>query len=301
MKTKKSKNIIIIFAIISIVIIVILLALLAIIKNNTKNEENESNNNFNKEFIVDANNKKREKTESKLVEANDYNTFSIQAVTEESLLNKYMEDYRYNAIYHIQDSYNTLNQDYKEKRFENIEKYKEYLKDREETIRTMKLSKYQINKYDTYEQYICLDQYDNYYIFNKYPNMSYNVILDTHTIDLPQFTEKYKKSNDGEKAGLNIEKFIDAINQKDYEFAYNVLDNTFKENNFPNLSEFEKFIKENFYEKNQIEHLGAQKDEYIIYKIKIINKESNEQESKNLTIIMQLKDNTDFVMSFNFD
>jgi hypothetical protein len=46
--------------------------------------------------------------------------------------------------------------------------------------------------------------------------MDYKLILDEYTIDLPEFTEKYKKAAPQEKVGMNIEKIISAINNKDY-------------------------------------------------------------------------------------
>ena len=304
MNNKISKNIIIIGAIITVLIIVIIISLLMLLNSKNHNTENTYNTaNYNEEYVVDANNKKRpEKKVSELVEENKYNTFTIQAVTEEKLLSKYLEDYKYNAINHIEDAYNLLDKEYKEKRFGNIQEYEKYLNSRQEIMENMQLNKYQINKYDTYEQYICLDQYENYYIFNKLPNMSYTVILDTYTIDLPQFTEKYNDSNDGEKAGLNIEKFIESINQKDFEYAYNVLDDSFKiNNNMSSLNDFENYVKNNFFERNKVGHISAERDNnYIIYKAKIIDK-SLDKESKMLNVIMQLKEDTDFVMSFSFE
>ena len=60
----------------------------------------------------------------------------------------------------------------------------------------------------------------------------YSVVLDTYTIDLPEFIEKYNSANEKTKVGLNIQKVFDAINNEDYEYVYNKLDNTFKQTNF---------------------------------------------------------------------
>lgn len=51
--------------------------------------------------------------------------------------------------------------------------------------------------------------------------MNFTVILDTYTIDLPEFTEKYTKASDEEKVLLNIQKGFTAINDKDYRYVYN--------------------------------------------------------------------------------
>ena len=127
--------------------------------------------------------------------------------------------------------------------------------------------------------------------------MNFAVILDTYTIDLPEFTEKYTKASDEEKVLLNIQKCFTAINDKDYRYVYNKLDNTFKANNFKTLADFEKYINANFFEKNKISASNARKQsEVYLYDIKISNIDGTSSITK--TFVMQLKENTDFVMSF---
>mgnify|MGYP000081844256 CR=1 FL=1 len=46
-----------------------------------------------------------------------------------------------------------------------------------------------------------------------------------------EFIEKYNSANEKTKVGLNIQKVFDAINNEDYEYVYNKLDNTFKQTN----------------------------------------------------------------------
>ena len=165
MNNKRMNKIIITCIIVSSCFICMIITLLIILNSKNKIENNTT---YNQERTVDPKNKKpAEKKKSELVEENQYNKFTIQAVTEESLLNKYIEDFKYNALNHLEDSYNSLDKEYREKRFGNIEKYEKYINSRQDIIKNMLLRKYQINKYDEYEQYICLDQYENYYIFNR--------------------------------------------------------------------------------------------------------------------------------------
>ena len=49
---------------------------------------------------------------------------------------------------------------------------------------------------------------------------NYEVVLDTYTIDLPEFLEKYNKNSDEIKCGMNIQKLFDAINDEDYSYVY---------------------------------------------------------------------------------
>lgn len=312
MNNRISRKVIIVCATITIVIIAIIIYLLVLInsksgvtkKSNINiNDNNNQSTSYRKDSGAKADYKQLSETkQSGQINKNNHNDFTIQAVTEEKLLSKYLEDYQYNAINHIEDAYNSLDKEYREKRFDNLKKYEEYLNDRQEIIKNIKLSKYQINKYENYEQYICIDLNDNYYIFNKFSNMKYSILLDTYTTNLPQFIERYNTASEGEKVGLNIEKFINALNEKDYQFSYNVLDETFKANNMPNLNEFENYVRNNFFEKNSIEHLSAEREgDYIIYKTRLTDKNLRNQDIKNFTIIMKLLENTDFVMSFSFE
>ena len=76
----------------------------------------------------------------------------------------------------------------------------------------------------------------------------YSVILDTYTVDLKDFTDKYNSADVSTKVGMNVEKVIEAINDKDYRYVYNKLDETFR-NTIRNLVEShippENYLTEN--------------------------------------------------------
>ena len=130
--------------------------------------------------------------------------------------------------------------------------------------------------------------------------MYYNLILDTYTIDLPQFLEKYNKANSIEKCGYNIQKCIEAINNKDYRYVYNKLDEEFKNNNYQLQEQFENIIKEKLFNSNKVSNASINNEgNTYIYNITVQDIE-NENNTQNMTIIMQLKEGTDFVMSFSF-
>ena len=164
----------------------------------------------------------------------------------------------------------------------------------------MELEQYQVNSYDDYTQYVCIDQNGKYYIFNETAIMNFELILDTYTVDIPQFTEQYNNSTDSEKVLLNIQKVFSAINDGDYNYVYNKLDSTFRQNNFPTLESFENYIIENFYENNSIGYSNYQTSgDLHIYVISITNADDGTSITLEKNFIMQLFDGTDFVMSFN--
>ena len=224
-------------------------------------------------------------------------------ITEQEKVKLYFDDYITKAIYYSEEAYNNINEEYKSKKYDTIEKYKTYLNENRQTLLNSEqkgIKSYAVKKYADYEQYVCVDNYDNYYIFNVQGAMSYNIILDTYTVDLPQFVEKYNKASDKEKAILNIKKIFQAINLKDYNYVYNKLDTDFKNRYFKQESEFEKFADSNFFSKNEItikEYEQIQNTH--VFTVSVKNAEDKNANTKDKKIIMQLKEGTEYVMSFS--
>ncbi len=295
------KNKKIILGIIIVISIIILLSVTICILNFKKGEETENRVNTEQEYIVRGENTKIEEKESSIIAKNDFNIFSIKGVREEDLLNQFLQAYLYEALNHVEEAFSLLNEEYRNAKFGNVSEYAEYVNNKREEMRNAELKKYASNDREEYKEYICVDQYNNYYIFYVKENMEYSVILDTYTIDLPEFLEKYNKAEDEQKVGYNIEKFVSAINEEDYKYAYNVLDESFKQKNMPTQADFEKFVKDNFYANNTVEHNDVEKQgNLFVYTITLKNA-NNESEQKELTVIMKLEEETDFVMSFSIN
>ena len=233
--------------------------------------------------------------EHEKIEKNQYNIYKMTPISKNSTAERYFNIFLENLKYDMQKSYELLDTQYKQNKFKNINEYIQYVQNNK--LQENAIKSYNVYTYDDYNQYVCIDNQDRYYIFNEKGIMNFTVILDTYTIDLPEFTEKYTKASDEEKVLLNIQKCFTAINDKDYRYVYNKLDNTFKANNFKTLADFEKYINANFFEKNKISASNARKQsEVYLYDIKISNIDGTSSITK--TFVMQLKENTDFVMSF---
>ena len=234
------------------------------------------------------------------IEENSYNTFSYEIVSEETYITQMFNEFKTDMMYDYESAYERLNQEYKEKKFETYEEFETYAKENIRNSIIMQLSQYQVNSYDDYTQYVLVDQNEKYYIFNETGVMQYTVILDTYTIDLPQFTEQYNNATDAEKVLLNIQKVFLAINDGDYNYVYNKLDNTFKANNFPTLESFETYMTQNFYQNNSVSYYNYQTSgDLHIYEVSITNTDDGNSSTITKNFIMQLGDGTDFVMSFN--
>lgn len=193
------------------------------------------------------------KLPSNEIKDNIYNNFSFKNITEEDMVVYYLNEIKDTILYDIEASYNKLDSNYKQNKFMNIEEYKSYINKNLSKIYSAKVQKYDIKKYKDYTQYICIDQNEKYYVINETHLGEYSVILDTFTIDLPEYVEKYNNSKGSQKVAFCIDKFIKNINDENYRLAYTMLSQGFKSNYFKTLSSFENYVKQNFLGKDQIE------------------------------------------------
>lgn len=265
--------------------------------------------------------------EERKIQRTQFNELKQITLSKEEIATKYFKNYIYQALHDQEKAYSSLDEEYKKAKYAGVQEYKQYISNKQEQLISMDiysikkqedfateeeyakyitnlkqrgLNKYAVTQENDYTQYVCVDDYGNYYIFKETAPMQYAVILDTYTIDLPEFKEKYTNATAEQKVLLNIQKFFEAINNKDYKYAYHKLDNTFKANNFTGLEQFENYIKTNFFEQNKLAANEAeiQGDNYL-YKITISDATSQDKNTVTKTFVMQLKEGTDFVMSFS--
>jgi len=233
------------------------------------------------------------------IKANENNKFKYTNVTDDSIAKMYFSNYIKNAIYDTELAYDYIDREYKQKRFPTLEEYKEYIDKNKETLKTLALEKYQINDKESYNEYVCVNSRGGYYIFKETDVMQYTILLDTYTVNIPEFTEKYDKANEQMKVAYNIEKIITAINNYDFEYVYEKMDKIFRENNFSTLEAFEEKTEFLFFDKNSVEYNEYEKKGNThIYNITLKDYNGEIEHKDNIQIYMQLKDNYDFVFSF---
>lgn len=139
-------------------------------------------------------------------------------------------------------------------------------------------------------------QTGDYYIFKQTGVMEFSLILDTYTIDLPEYIEKYNKSQDEQKVAFCIDKFMKNVNDENYTLAYSMLSNGFKNNYFKTQNEFENYAKQYLLGKSiTFEEIKNEADIYI-YKVKL-TKNGQPAQSKNFNV--KLGSRTNFELSFN--
>ena len=254
------------------------------------------------------------------IQPKKFNIFKNAFVTEEETIKAYFENYIQKAIYYPEEAYNQLDEDYSKNRFGSFKNFEKYLQENrwkiesldiysakdeqdfetiDEYVEYMKnyqlkdLSKYQVKRYNNYTIYTCIDDYGDYYIFKVKGAMDYTVLLDEYTVDMPEFIEKYNTSTAIEKASLNVNKFLKAIENKDYTYAYNKLDETFKENYLKTENIFKLYVSStNWIKYEEIQSVNVEEKNGLYI---CIVKTKSEKAKK---FVMKLEDGLDFVMSF---
>lgn len=237
---------------------------------------------------------------TKSIELNNYNKFNFIPMNEKDIVIEYFNLYKSMMLNNVEKAYELLQKEYREKRFGSIQAFKKYIEDNKKDITSREIKSYLINRYEEYTEYVLKDQYDNLYIIKETDIMKYTVTLDTYTLEQEKFNTTYIKATNREKVSMNIGKFFDMINSKDYKTAYELLSEGFKENKFKTENSFQEYIKETLYSYNNIK-LVKFSDEIsgvYTYYIEVYNKEDEKSPKIKMNIIMQLLEETEFVMSF---
>ena len=281
---------------------------------------------INKEVFDGYINNQGSKLATSPIEKNNYNTQEDVTVSEKNVLDKYFDNYIYELMYRPEEAYSRLNEEYRTAKFTDYNDFLNYINVHNSEIVQMDIKSaktledfatedeyneymanyelkginlYKIEEKEEYKQYICIDDFGNYYIFRENGVNDYDILLDTYTIDLPEFLEKYNNSNRKDKVLYNVQKIVDALNTKDYRYVYNKMDETFRNNNYKTLEEFEQYIQNSIFEKNTVGYTNyAESGDISTVDLKLQDKTEREDGIYTMTVAMQLKEGTDFVMSF---
>ena len=277
---EKYKKIIIVVLIVLIITIGIMLSLMLTVKDN--------------ESIDATNEMQNAQTNTNPYDRENYEGYEFQTVIVNTvtLARLYLEDIKTDLLYNTEAAYEKLNNEYKQARFPTLESFQEYVEQNRERINSITISSYQrFAKEDGTDGYqlVVIDTNNNYYIFNVTAVMQYDVLLDVYTVDVPMFIEQYNESTDAEKAALNLQKVFSAINNKDYEYIYNKLDSTFKQNNFPTLADFEAYAENTFYDNNSVGYTNYQTSGNLhIFELNITDRSNATSPAITKNFIMQL-------------
>lgn len=236
----------------------------------------------------------------KVIEKNNYNSFVYSKETEEDMAKEYINRFRMNLTYDSSYIYNNLDKEYSQARFGSYNDFKSYIEENKLELNKIKMKEYIVNYYDDYIEYVCKDQYDNLYIFNEMLPMSFTLKLDTYTITTDKFKSTYAVATDKNKAKMNIDKFFQMINRQDYKTSYNCIADSFKNNYFQNEEKFKQYVKQNFFLYNKISYKNVSDmgNGIYVYTLELFDFTGNKSEKKEITVIIRLKEELNFEMSF---
>ena len=231
---------------------------------------------------------------------NSENKYNVFNETTEMVVKEYINRYKYLALADPEKAYEYLDEKYREKRFGSVNEFKKYVLENRDEIIKITLKEYQVNDKTYYKEYVGKDSKDNLYIINEYDVLNYDMKLDSYTILTEKFITEYYKVSNIKKVMMNIDKFFKMINAKDYKNAYNCLANSFKSNYFKTQASFEKYIKNNTFKYNNVEYINLNDsvEGIYAYELKLVDK-TNNSNIKNFSIIVKLKEATDFEISFD--
>lgn len=102
-----------------------------------------------------------------------------------------------------------------------------------------------------------------------------------------------------ERMEYYVKSFIDAVENKNYEDAYDMLYDDFKNNFFPTLDEFEKYAKNTFPTLCNLEYTNIERngDVYVLW-ITLSDTLAGKDSAVEMNFVVQENDLNDFVMSF---
>lgn len=234
------------------------------------------------------------------IQQNDNNIYTNRQMTYEEISKEYFSSYKRIIQVRPDIIYDYLQEDYKLLRFGTLENFKGYVEFNLNEIKGLQIQKYSVNNFENYTEFICMDQYQNVYIFDETNPMDFTLKLDSYTIISDKFKEAYDTSKEQYKVAMNIDKWIQMLNTRDYSHAYEVLDETFRNNNWASVEVFEQYMKEHFplhYEVENVEY--SNEGSTYVQKINLTDVTGKDKNVISLNIIMQLEENYEFVMSFS--
>ncbi len=130
---------------------------------------------------------KYEETEDNINYLRNYeaNEFMPVYVTEQDMASKYLIDYKNNMLVDENAAYQSLNEEYRNKKFGNKENYIKYINENLSlsTI-SMEVDRYSVATINGYKFFKVYDKSDRYYIFKEKSIMDYEVYLDDYTVEL---------------------------------------------------------------------------------------------------------------------
>lgn len=121
--------------------------------------------------------------EEKTIEQNEYNKFEEKMLTEWDLSERYIEDYELKLKYNIEEAYNLLDEDYRNKKFNNnIQEFENYIEQNKEILYNISIYNCTTQIEENYIQYNVEDANNNIFVIKRTNALEYKILLDNVTV-----------------------------------------------------------------------------------------------------------------------
>ena len=230
--------------------------------------------------------------------SNVYNPEYIN-IDDKAYIKALFERYKYDLTYDLESLYRNIDEGYRNTRFKSFDEFNQYINQNKEELLNDELTKYKVEEYSKNKQYTAICENNKRYIFYSSNIMEYILLLDNYTTATQEYSKIYDSSFPTVKAKYCIDRVRRAINDKNYEFVYQKLDEEQKDNEFANYSDFETYIKARFYDQNTFEY-----EDYMIfaldtyqYKVKVTDSNGNTSAFRRFDMKVTLKADGDFTIN----
>lgn len=231
---------------------------------------------------------------------NGYNEILNEANMNYQLCYLFLNDYSTYIKNVPEEAFKKLDEEYKNLKFnDDYNLFLTYINNNVDRFENLTIQEYNEEQLEEKTRYTILDTENNYYVVDIQNGFDYKIMFDNYTTNNEQYQNVYGQASDEEKVNTNILKFIRFINEKDYNNAYKLLDEQYRNNNFSTLNEFENYVKENFWNNNiatvkSMENISGT----FVCNVEIKSGYGASAESLEKQFVVKLLEGTDFVMSF---
>ena len=235
--------------------------------------------------------KKLEQDETIEISQGLYNIYEYEHIDNVKQMEIYLEDYIFQIFNNTEKAYNMLDEEYRNKRFDDRNKFAQFINEKQNELRNIEITQFSMDEGDDYIVYKGTDKYGNYYHIIETAYMEYSIILDNYTM------QDYSSSSNETKIEKSAEKFVLMLNSADYTNAYNLLEPSFKQTNFPTEQDFINYIKSNWFERNIIASKEVDENGICIVTIKQTLSTNSNKMQKQFKV--NLGEGMDFTIEFN--
>lgn len=119
------------------------------------------------------------------IEKYDANQYSPIYIDDDQIVQIYLNEYKNNMLFDIEKAWNSLNKDYRDIKFGNIDEYTKYINNFV-TMSTlsMEVDKYSISNIKGKKIFNVYDKSGNQYIIKENTIMNYEIYLDNETVKI---------------------------------------------------------------------------------------------------------------------